>query len=259
MSTTFQAAADAILNRVVSAEPRVPGVVAMVTDRDRNIYEGVAGKRQLDKDDAISTDSTFAIFSTTKAITGTAVLQLVEEGKLNLDAPAKTYAPDIGELKVIEGFDENGQPKLRAPKRDVTTRMLMLHTAGFGYDFFSETYNRLAQEKGQPSVITASKAALMTPLLFDPDDKWEYGSNIDWCGQIVEGITGRRLGEVFKTRIFEPLGIEDMTFEIDDGGARQARNHAHAQRGRFPNTHGIRVASGTGGSHGWPRTLRHGW
>jgi methyl acetate hydrolase len=167
------------------------------------------------------TDTVFALFSTTKAITGTAVLQLFEDGKLDLDAPARNYAPEIGKLKVIEGFDENGEPKLRDPKRDVTTRMLMLHTAGFGYDFFNRTYNRLAQEKGQPSVITASKAALMTPLLFDSGEKWEYGSNIDWCGQIVEGITGRRLGEIFRTRIFEPLGIRDMTFELNDGLRRR--------------------------------------
>ena len=100
---------------------------------------------------------------------------------------------------MLEGFDADGEPKLRAPKRDVTTRMLLLHTAGFGYDFFNETYNRLAQENGQPSVITASKAALMTPLLFDPGDDWEYGSNIDWGGQVVEGITGKRLGEVCRS------------------------------------------------------------
>ena len=53
----------------------------------------------------------------------------------------------------------------------------------------------------------------MTPLLFDPGEKWEYGSNIDWAGQVIEGITGKRLGEVFKTRIFEPLGIKDTTFD----------------------------------------------
>ena len=171
-------------------------------------------------------DTAFALFSTTKAITGTAALQLVEEGKLDLDAPAKTYAPDIGTLQVIEGFDAKGEPQLRAPKRDITTRMLLLHTAGFGYDFFNETYNRLAQEKGQPSVITASKQALTTPLLFDPGEKWEYGSNLDWCGQVVEGIAGKRLGEVFRERIFEPLGIEDMTFELNDGlRARLAGMH----------------------------------
>ena len=164
----------------------------------------------------MTTDTVFRIWSTTKAITGTAALQLVEEGKLDLDAPAKNYAPDIGKLQVIEGFGENGEPRLRAPKRDVTTRMLLLHTAGMGYDFFNETYNRLAQEKGQPSVVTASKKALMTPLLFDPGDKWEYGSNMDWCGQVIEGIAGKRLGEVFKTRIFEPLGMRDTTFELTD-------------------------------------------
>ncbi len=219
---------DAVLNRVVTSDPRVPGVVAMVTDRQKNIYEGAAGKRRLDRDAPMTTDTVFAIFSTTKALTGTAALQLVEEGKLDLDKPAKTYAPDIGKLQVIEGFDEKGEPRLRAPKRDITTRMLLLHTAGLGYDFFNEKYNRLAQEKGQPSVITASRKALMTPLLFDPGDKWEYGSNMDWCGQVVEGITGKRLGEVFKTRIFEPLGMRDTSFELTDA-FRQRLAGMHAR------------------------------
>jgi methyl acetate hydrolase len=232
MSVDFRSAADAILNRVVTSSPRVPGVVAMATDRQRNIYEGAAGVRRLDRDDKMTTDTVFAIFSTTKAITGTAALQLVEDGKLDLDAPAKTYLPDIGRLQVIEGFDAKGEPKLRAPKRDVTTRMLLLHTAGFGYDFFNETYNRLAQEKGQPSVVTSSKASLMTPLLFDPGEKWEYGSNIDWCGQVIEAITGKRLGEVFRTRIFEPLGMNDTAFTMTDAMRRRvAGMHARQADG----------------------------
>jgi methyl acetate hydrolase len=232
MSTGFNASANAVLDGVVASNPRVPGVVAMVTDRHRNIYEGAAGKRRLDQAAEMTTDSAFAIFSTTKAITGTAILQLVEQGKLDLDAPARTYAPDIGKLQVIEGFDAKGEPKLRPPKRDVTTRMLMTHTAGFGYDFFSQIYNRLAQEKGQPSVITSSKASLMTPLLFDPGDKWEYGTNIDWCGQIVEAITGKRLGEVFKTRIFEPLGMNDTSFDLTDAMRRKlAGVHARGPDG----------------------------
>lgn len=230
MSHEFNA--DAILNAVVNSDPRVPGVVAMVTDRGKNIYEGAAGLRRIGEDTAMTTDDVFAIFSTTKAITATAVLQLVEEGKLDLDAPAKNYAPDIGKLQVIEGFEANGEPRLRAPRRDITTRMLMLHTAGFGYDFFSETYNRLAQERGQPSVITASKAALMTPLLFEPDESWEYGTNIDWCGQVVEGISDRRLGEVFQTRIFEPLGMSSTTFELNDSlRHRLAGMHAREEDG----------------------------
>jgi methyl acetate hydrolase len=207
MSSEMKAECDGILRRVTTVKDRVPGVVAMITDRSANIYEGAMGERMLGSGKEMTADTVFAIFSTTKAITGTAIMQCVEEGKLDLDAPAKDYVADIGKLQVIEGFDAGGKPKLRPPKHNITTRMLMLHTAGLGYDFFNTTYNRLAQEHGQPSVITCSKAAMMTPLLFDPGDKWEYGSNIDWCGQVVESIRGKRLGEVFKERIFAALGI----------------------------------------------------
>jgi methyl acetate hydrolase len=213
MANDLRGACNGILQKVVSGTPRVPGVVAMITDRSANTYEGAAGERVLGGQ-AMTIDTVFAIFSTTKAITGTAILQCVEEGQLDLDAPAKTYVPDIAKLEVLEGFDASGNPVLRAPKRDITTRMLMLHTAGLGYDFFNVNYFRLAQERGQPSVVTCSKASLMTPLLFDPGDKWEYGSNIDWCGQIVESIRGKRLGDVMEERIFAPLGMEDIAFSL---------------------------------------------
>lgn len=228
----FGKQADAILQRAVDADAPVAGVVAMLTDRTRNVYEGTAGKRVLGGDQEMTPDTVFAIFSTTKAITATAALQLVEEGKLDLDAPAKQYAPDIGTLQVIEGFDDAGEPRLRPPASDVTTRQLLTHSAGFGYDFFNAHYNRLAEEKGQPSVITATRKALMTPLLFDPGTKWEYGTNVDWAGQVVEGITGKRLGEVMAERIFEPCGITDMTFAIDDARRpRAAGMHARGADG----------------------------
>ena len=205
---------DDVLARATQRADRVPGVVAMITDREGNIYEGAAGERALGHGEPMTLDTTFALFSTTKAITGTAVLQCVEEGLLDLDAPAATYVPDIGELKVLDGFDAGGNPVLREPKRDITTRMLLLHTAGFGYDFFNESYNRLSQEHGQPSVITCSKAALTTPLLFDPGEKWEYGTNIDWAGQVVESIRGQRLGDVMRERIVEPLEMADTAFTM---------------------------------------------
>ncbi|MDE3176908.1 MAG: beta-lactamase family protein [Pseudomonadota bacterium] len=214
MISDFAPAADAVLKAIVPASPGVPGVVAMATDRQKNIYEGAQGKRRLGQAAEMTTDTVFAIFSTTKAITATAALQLVEAGRLDLDAPASSYRPEIGQLQVLDGFDAAGEPKLRRPKRDITTRMLMLHTAGFGYDFFNANYARLAREKRQPSVISASKAALMTPLLFDPGERWEYGANMDWTGQVVEAIAGRRLGEVFKSRIFEPLGMADTAFAL---------------------------------------------
>ena len=96
----------------------------------------------------MTTDTVFALFSCTKAITATAALQLVEEGRLDLDAPAHSYVPEIGELKVLDGFDDDGTPGLRDPKREITTRMLLTHTAGFGYDAWNETYRRLGRNTG---------------------------------------------------------------------------------------------------------------
>jgi methyl acetate hydrolase len=227
----FKKTADAILNRVVTSNPEVPGVVAMATDRRGNFYEGAMGER-VQGAAPMALDSVFAIFSTSKAITGTAVLQAVEEGELDLDAPAKDYVPDIGQLQVIEGFDQAGKPQLRAPKRDITTRMLMLHTAGFSYEFLNETYHRLVEEQIHPSVFTASKASLMTPLLFDPGERWEYGTNIDWCGVIVEQIRGKRLGDVLQERVFAPLGMADTGFALSPSmDARLASVYARGADG----------------------------
>ncbi len=234
MNHSMKSRLDAVIEGVTTGAPetRVPGVVAMLSDRKGNIYEAAAGARHLGSGEPMTTDTVFAIFSTTKAIGGTAVMQCVEEGLLDLDAPAKEYAPEIGNLQVLEGFDKNDNPKLRAPKRDITTRMLMLHTAGFGYDFFNKNYLTMAEKHGQPSVVSGTKAALTTPLLFDPGDKWEYGTNIDWAGQVVEGIRGKRLGEVLKERVFAPLGIKDMAFtRTADMKARTATVHARGADG----------------------------
>src|SRR5208282_2547698 len=157
MNPAFPAAADAVLRQATTGEPNVPGVVAMACGRAGNFYEGAAGVRRLGDAEPMTTDSVFVLFSCTKAITGTVVLQLVEEGRLDLDRPAKLYAPDIGKLQVLEGFDETGGLKLRPPKREVTTRMLMLHTAGFGYHYFSAALKRLAAQHGLPDPRLGTK------------------------------------------------------------------------------------------------------
>ncbi|TYC80124.1 beta-lactamase family protein [Stappia sp. BW2] len=224
-------ALDKVLRGVTTGPARVPGVVAMVTNRENDIYSGAAGERRLG-DEEMTEDTVFAIFSTTKAITGTCALQCVEEELLDLDAPAKDYAPALGDLQVLEGFDANGQPRLRAPKSDVTTRQLLLHTGGFGYDFFNELYKRMAEEHGQPSVVTGTRAAIETPLLFDPGEKWEYGTNIDWVGQVVEGIRGKRLGEVMRERVFDQLAMDEIAFTRSDAmKARTATIHARSEDG----------------------------
>jgi methyl acetate hydrolase len=210
----------------------VPGVVAVVTDRDGIVYDGCAGVRSIADEQPMTLDTVFAIFSTTKALTATVALQLVESGDLDLAAPASRYAPALGEIAVLEGFAEDGRPQLRPPKVPVSTHHLLVHTAGFGYDFFDPSYARLARDHGQPSIIAATPAALRTPLLFEPGTQWTYGSNLDWVGQVIEGITGARLGEVMTARLLEPLGMHDTGFTLrPDQVARRAGMHRRKDGG----------------------------
>ncbi|SEA01454.1 serine hydrolase domain-containing protein [Rubrimonas cliftonensis] len=203
---------DALLDRVVAGPLRAPGVAALATDRNGVLYEGAAGLRRIDGDAPFTPDTVCAIYSTTKAVAATAALQLVEEGRLDLDAPAKRYLPEIGELQVLDGFDAAGAPRLRPPKRDVTTRMLLLHTSGFGYPTFNAAYLRLVREHGRPDVATATRAAFRLPLLFDPGEGWEYGVGLDWAGMVVEAIAGARLGAVLAERVFAPCGMTSTAF-----------------------------------------------
>jgi methyl acetate hydrolase len=232
MNDSVASVVGRVLEGVVERENGVPGVVAMATDRDENFYEGAEGVRELGKDTQMSSDTVFAIFSCTKAVTGVAVMQLVEEGVLKLSDPAKEYAPEIASVQVLEGFDESGEPRMRAPKSDVTVEQLMLHTAGFGYDFFNEDLIKYGEKRGVPSVVSATQASLDSALLFDPGEDWEYGSNIDWAGKVVEGARGKRLGEVFRERIFEPLGMESAAFTMtDDMRSRRASLHQRNEDG----------------------------
>ena len=123
----LKAALDAVLDQTVHRHGGAPGVVAMATDRSGNFYEGAAGTRELGQDRPITTDDVFAIFSTTKALTGTCVMQLVEEGKISLSDLASKYVPQIAELQVLAGFEADGQPRTRAPRRQITLNDLMLH------------------------------------------------------------------------------------------------------------------------------------
>ena len=234
MKAGLKEAADSVLRNTVESQGGVPGVIAMATDRKANFYEGADGKRELGKDQPMTLDTVLAIFSCTKAITGAVVMQLVEEGKISLDDPAKKYAPEIAEIRVLDGFDDSGAPKLRAPKSDITVGQLMLHTAGFGYDFFNHDLVKYGEAMNVPSVVTSSMASLRSVLLHDPGTKWEYGSNIDWVGKVVEGARGKRLGEVMKERIFEPLGMNDTGFTISPTmRPRRATIHQRGDDGKL--------------------------
>jgi CubicO group peptidase (beta-lactamase class C family) len=224
----FKDRADSLLRRATDSGD-VPGVVAMLTDRKGTTYEGGFGKRVLGQSAGMSPDTVVWIASMSKALTSTAAMQLVERGRLELDAPASKWAPQLAQVKVLEGFDASGQGKLRAPKSQITLRHLLTHTAGFGYDIWSADLVRFQEKNGIPGIISCQNAALATPLLFDPGTRWFYGINIDWAGKMVEAASGVRLGAYLKENVFGPLGMNDTAFKIS-ASMRQRLAKIH-QRG----------------------------
>ena len=230
----LKSALDGALRQCVHRHGGVPGVVAMATDRTANFYEGAAGTRELGKDSPIATDSVFAIFSTTKALTGTLIMQLVEEGKLSLADEAGKYVPEIDQLEVLLGFDENGQPLTRAPRRRITINDLMLHTSGLCYEFFSQDDLKYRTAKNIPTVVSSTFDSIRTVLLHDPGAAWTYGVNLDWLGRVVERLRGKRLCEVMKERIFDLLGMTDIGFQMSASmKARRVTIHDRAADGKL--------------------------
>lgn len=230
---SLQDSLNTLLGNAVS-NGDVPGVVAAVTDRDGNIYEGGFGERVLGGGAAMTPDTVVWIASMTKAVTGVAAMQLVEQGKLDLDAPAGDVVSHLNEVEVLDGFDADGQPKLRPPKRPVTLRHLLTHTAGYAYEIWDEAVVKYQEAKGLPGVTTCENAALLTPLLFDPGEKWEYGINIDWAGKMVEEVSGQKLGDYMQVNIFAPLGMTSTAFKIrPEMRQRLAKIHQRGEDGGF--------------------------
>jgi methyl acetate hydrolase len=221
--------ADALLRRAADAED-VPGVIAMVTHSERTLYEGAFGKRALDQTTPVTLDTVVWIASMTKPLTSTAALQLVERGKLDLDGPVRRWIPEIGEAQVLEGFDSSGRPSTRPPNQPITLRHLLTHTAGFGYEFWSDAIQRYQKAMDLPGITSCRNAALRTPLLFDPGERWGYGINIDWVGKAIEAVTGDRLGQHLKDHVLAPLGMNDTAFKITTSMRdRLARIHQRGQ------------------------------
>src|SRR4051794_28043415 len=165
---------DAVLRQAVDSKA-VPGLVATVATDRGVVYEGVFGTRDLAKGPAMTRDTVFRIASMTKAVTSVAAMQLVEQGKLQLDAPVPDIDPALSKPMVLDGFDASGAPILRPARRPITLKHLLTHTAGFSYEVWDANTLRYVKASGMPSTPTGKVAALRMPLVFDPGDRWEYG------------------------------------------------------------------------------------
>ena len=215
-------AVDKALHRAVE-DGDVAGVVAIGATPNGIAFEGAYGKANIYQGTSMATDTVFWLLSMTKAITATACMQLIEQGRLRLDQTAGDILPQLASPKVLEGFDADGKPRLRPTKRPITVRHLLTHTSGYTYANWSEALTRYEQVTDLPDIATLRNAAFDAPLEFDPGDRWEYGISMDWVGKLVEEVSDQSLEIYFRENIFQPLGMKDSGFLI---GSEQKRRVA---------------------------------
>jgi len=201
----------------------VPGVVALVTDRDRVLYQSAFGVADVATGRPLTSDALFRIASMTKPVASVALMQLVEQGRIGLDDPAEKYLPELANLKVFESFDPaTGAYVLRPASRPATVRHFLTHTSGLAYPFTSEIWRDFRPRAGETYPFGG-------PLLFDPGERWHYSTSTDVVGRLVEVVSGQKLEPYFRQNIFAPLKMDDTSYNVPE--AKGPRLVAQQQRG----------------------------
>lgn len=202
------------------ASANLPGAVGIIVDRDGVRFSSALGVTDVDSNRPVAEDTPFQIASMTKALASVAAMQLVEAGRLSLDAPIGDVLPDLANPQVLTGFDAAGKPQMRSAARPITLRHLLTHTAGLGYFFIHPEVLQYFGAVGMPA--PGSLDSIRMPLMFDPGDRWEYSVAIDWAGLAVEAVTGQKLGDYMAQHLFEPLGMTGTAFHdsLPEGAAQ---------------------------------------
>lgn len=182
----------------------IAGIVSIVTDPDYAEQVDCAGWADVENRVPMSPDTMFALFSSTKSVAGTAVMILVDEGKLSLDDPVSKYLPEFSDVRV-EKVNADGLVTLVPPRRPITVRDLMAHTTGSGLDV-------PVVKRNFPLRVLAHWMA-QTPLKAEPGEMFSYNNaGIDTGGAVVEVVSGLPFDQFCEKRIFRPLGMVDTTF-----------------------------------------------
>ena len=185
----------------------VPGVVVAVVDKNGVLYNEAFGQSSTLRNTPMTKDTIFNMASMTKPITSTAIMILVDEGKLKLDDEVAKYLPKWKDPQVISKFNEaDASFETRPAKRQITIRHLLTHTSGIGYGFASPMLTKIMEK--------TKKSEMDSPLLFDPGESWAYGASTRVLGLVVEAISGQKIDAYLQARILGPLGMNDTSYLV---------------------------------------------
>ncbi|KAI4675936.1 uncharacterized protein J4E84_009912 [Alternaria hordeiaustralica] len=239
--TDFQKAYEkAIEDRIL------PGYALLAGDKNGNIvYSGAKGVQSLAEGSTrpFHLDTICGIASMTKLMTAVAALKCVEEGLVILDEDVAKYLPSIGKYGIMTSFDEKTNEAVTVPNTTpITLRQVMLlsHKNGHEYDWLNPDLGKWRASRGEtPSCGPTVEEKHTLPLLYEPGTSFKYGPGSDWAGKVIEKVSGKRLDAFMKEKIWDPLGITDISFfprERSDMEDRVANISTLNEQGEGPAT-----------------------
>ncbi len=230
-------------------EKGTPGIVALILRDGQVVYERAFGFRTPAREQGMTTDTIFRIYSMTKPITSVAVMMLWEEGAINLYDPIGMYLPEFNDVRVaVQDESRSSIVETVAPNRPITVQDLLRHTAGMTYGIFGamtavkQQYldAELALDTFDGDLQQWVEAVAQIPLEAHPGDRWEYSSATIVLGRLVEVISGQKFGDFLKDRLFDPLDMRDTDFFVPaDKHDRMAEGIGLNLRGHFQELHNV--------------------
>ena len=209
-------------------EGKIPHISILAHKDGKEIYRHAHGHADIESKTKINKDSIFRIYSMSKPVTGVAIMQLVEQGKLRLADKVSLYIPGFKNTKVL---NLEYQDYMVKPKREMTIRDLLTHTSGLTYSwagegpvqqmyrkynirpyFFGALDSEMSKFPGDTCAFAATAASV--PLLHNPGEKWSYGINMDILGCVVEVVSGLNFAQYLQENIFDPLKLNSMGFAV---------------------------------------------
>lgn len=234
------------LDRIATAMEReiedrtIPGAVTLIARNGEIVHLEAHGHLDADGTEPMTTDALFRAFSMTKPVVSVAAMMLAEQGEISLRDPITDYLPEFADMTVLvesddaesEGEGEGGEPTYEEvpAENPITVQDLLRHTSGFGYsnnvpkpieDAYNEADIESRETDFSPDEFVSRLAEI--PLVYQPGTRWHYGLSTDVLGVLLERASGQRLDELLEEMIFDPLAMEDTTFQVEgDETARLA-------------------------------------
>ena len=243
MSSERLARIDAMLQSNIDSG-NLPGIVALIARNGKIVFYNAYGMANNSEGKALETDAIFRIASQTKAITSTAVMMLWEEGKFKLDDPISKYIPEFGEAQILDTFNEQDSSYTVKPADDqITIRDLITHTSGIGYGVIDgdEQFKKIYAKAGITDLFTTENISIgenvkklaKLPLHHNPGDDYTYSEGLDVLGYFIEIVSGMPFDEFLKSRIFDPLGMEDTWFYLPKNKQDRLVSVQHKVNGKW--------------------------